>query len=87
MRRWRTCGIVFALSVLADACYTLHVVGAAHHWMWSAVLAGAAIPFINFLGWVWFVEAKTTCERLEITASTSLGIFVGTLGTLLTIGR
>jgi len=80
-------GIVFASSAVADFVYTFYVYALSHDWLILALLSGSVIPFINFIGAILFVDAKSTRERLFITSLTALGMLVGGFITLFLVGR
>lgn len=80
-------GIVFMSSAVADFIYTFYVYALSHDWLILALLSGSVIPFINFVGAILFVDAKTTRERLFITTMTALGMLVGGFITMVVIGK
>ena len=75
--------LVLALAVLADFVATVHFLALARTWIALVILSGFLLPFVNLLGNVVLIEAKTWPSRLAITTHTALGICVGTTATIM----
>jgi len=79
--------LVFLLALLADVVASVHVYSLAKAWLAVAVVTGFTIPFVNLLGTVWFIEARTFSERVALTFSSALGVALGTGATLFWLAR
>ena len=79
MRRYQTrlvldafCGLI---TELLHAAYTKSLID---NYMPLAVLLSFLLPFIGFLGAVWFIEEKNWYRRLGYVLSGAVGYSVGT---------
>jgi len=75
--------IVFLLTVLGDfvaSCYGYLI---AHEWVLTQMFVGFSLPFINFLSIKYFIDSKTTKERLKITFCCASGMAIGSTSMLL----
>jgi hypothetical protein len=74
---------VFLLTVLGDfvaSCYGYLI---AHEWVLTQMFVGFTLPFINFLSIKYFIDSKTTKERLKITFCCACGMAMGSTSMLL----
>lgn len=79
--------LVLLLSVVADFVAAIHIYGLAQDWMTITLFSGFLLPYVQYLGNVWFIDARTTTERMAITFHSALGIVLGTAATLLLVGK
>lgn len=82
---WKRYLAVVITSALADAVYTGYVLTANRGWIILSLLLGSSIPFFNLLGSIYFLESHTRREQLYLTTAISIGMFIGSLATLLVL--
>jgi uncharacterized membrane protein YidH (DUF202 family) len=74
---------VFLLTVLGDfvaSCYGYLI---AHEQIIAQMFLGFSLPFINFLSIKYFIDSKTTRERLKITFCCACAMVIGSTSMLL----
>ena len=74
---------IFLLTVLGDfvaSCYGYLI---AHEYIVIQMFVGFTLPFINFLSIKYFIDSKTTKERLKITFCCASGMAIGSTSMLL----
>ena len=72
--------ICFLLSNFAGCLYEYAL---NHNWILTQAIVGASLPFINFPQALFFIEFKTTKERLKLSAVASIAMAIG--GTLMSL--
>jgi uncharacterized membrane protein YidH (DUF202 family) len=76
---------LFVLGIIIDfwACWYSYAV--VHDWIILQAFLGFGLPFLNFLGAMWWIDEKDTKERLKMTTVTAFSMVLGSTLMLLMV--